>query len=102
MGSKYKNRMSRETEEEPKVIRKISPQALVNLKRPLEGDVWYVKVKEIHPKGDAIAILPTCGMVCIIKERGIKPGDLLHVEIVKVKDKFCFAKFAEDDPHARK
>lgn len=119
MGSKYKQIRSRETEQ-PQVIRKISTEALVNLKRPLEGDIWIVTVKEIHAKGDAIAPLPMSGMICIIKERIVKPGDpvkskipsapnktvkerplvpgdIVRVKIVKVKDKYCFGKFATEE-----
>jgi predicted RNA-binding protein with TRAM domain len=96
LGSKFKRSKSRETEQQPQVVRQISPEALANLKRPLEGDIWFVKVKEIHAKGDAIAVLPKSGMICIIKERNIKPGDLVQVKIVKVKDKYCFAKFAKE------
>ena len=74
------------------MIRKINNEDLLNYNKVFEGDQYrHIKVHSIGEKGDGIAKLQN-GMVVIIKDKNVRKGQVINIEITTVKDKFVFAK----------
>lgn len=72
--------------------RVINNDDLMNTQKVHERDEFYdIKIISLGAQSDGISKLPN-GITVIIKDKTLRVGQLVDIQITNVKDKFVFAK----------